>query len=165
MPPDARFMEHDKQMTQSKSINPTKWDSRWMDLAKLVSSWSKDRSRKCGAVVVDDRHTPVALGWNGFPRGVDDNVEARHERPEKYKWTEHAERNAIYNAASTGAILSGSTMYITWFPCCDCARGIIQSGIKRVVCLSSDMDDPNWKDSFSVSQAMMEESGIEILLI
>ena len=59
------------------------WDSRWMDMARLVGSWSKDRSRKCGAVIVDSRNVLVSIGWNGFPRGINDDVDARHERPTK----------------------------------------------------------------------------------
>ena len=78
------------------------WDLRWMSVASLVATWSKDRSRKCGAVIVDSRNVLVSLGWNGFPRGVADSPDYRHERPEKYLWTEHAERNAIYNAAANG---------------------------------------------------------------
>jgi dCMP deaminase len=79
------------------------WNERWMSLAMMVASWSKDRSRGTGAVIVDGRNVLVSLGWNGFPRGVNDDVDARHERPAKYRWTEYAERNAIYNAAANGA--------------------------------------------------------------
>ena len=79
------------------------WKTRWMDLTIFISQWSKDRSRKCGAIIVDDRNVLISIGWNGFPRGINDDIDARHARPAKYQWTEHAERNAIYNAAAAGA--------------------------------------------------------------
>jgi dCMP deaminase len=138
------------------------WDIRWMDLAKLVSSWSKDLSTKCGAVVVDNRNTMLSMGWNGFPRRVDDNIPERHERPQKYKWTEHAERNAVYNAANTGARLDGANIYITFFPCSDCARAIIQSGIRSVVTYYPDFGNERWGDDFKFSLKMLEEAHVEV---
>ena len=133
------------------------WDTRWMDLAKLVASWSKDKSTKVGAVIVDRRNVILAIGWNGFPRYVDDDVEERHERPIKYKWTEHAERNAIYNAASKGIEVLDSTIYIPWYPCADCARAIIQSGIVEVVVIEPDWDDERWGDDFKMVKEMFDE--------
>ncbi len=136
------------------------WDKRWMDLAALVASWSKDRSRKTSAVIVDDRNVLVSIGWNGFPRGLNDDADHRHERPAKYRWTEHAERNAIYNAAANGYPVRGCTMYLTWYPCADCARAIIQSGIRAVVCVEPDWNDPNWSEDFAVVKEMFSEAGI-----
>src|SRR5690349_7537513 len=106
----------------------TDWDSRFMELALLVGSWSKDRSRQVGCVVVGPDNEIRSTGYNGFPREVDDSVEARHVKPAKYRWTEHAERNAIYNACLIGTPLKGCKMYLSWFPCMDCARAIAQSG-------------------------------------
>src|SRR5690242_7044614 len=111
----------------------TKWDQRFMELAKLIATWSKDRSTKVGCVVVGTDNEVRSIGFNGFPRGVDDDVEERHERPAKYAWTEHAERNAIYSAVRVGISLKGCTMYLPWFPCMDCARALIQSGIAELV--------------------------------
>ena len=101
-----------------------KWDERFLRLAREISTWSKDRSTRVGAVIIGEDKTPGPYGFNGFPRFVDDDRESRHERPEKYKWTEHAERNAIYNAARIGVPLKGCTMYVTHMPCADCARAI-----------------------------------------
>ena len=143
-------------------LTASTWDERWMDLAKLVASWSKDRSTKCGAVIVDDRHTVLSLGWNGFPRHVNDDVPERHERPDKYKWTEHAERNAVYNAANTGTKLDGSTIYVTFFPCSDCARSIIQSGIRSVFTYYPDFKNERWGNDFRFSHKMLEEAGVSI---
>ncbi len=134
------------------------WNKRWMDLAILISTWSKDRSRQTAAVIVDDRNILLSIGWNGFPRVVNDDIDERHERPIKYKWTEHAERNAIYNAAAKGIPLLNSIMHLAWYPCSDCARAIIQSGIKKIVCIEPDWDDQNWKEDFAISKEMLNEA-------
>lgn len=104
-------------------------------MAEYVSTKSKDKSTKVGAVIVGPNNEVLSVGWNGFPRGVNDDVEERHERPAKYEWTEHGERNAIYNAARHGIRLDGTTLYTTHDPCADCARAIVQSGIRHVVTL------------------------------
>jgi len=136
------------------------WDTRWMSVAKLVSEWSKDRSRKCGAVIVDSRNVLVSLGWNGFPRGVNDDCDERHTRPAKYLWTEHAERNAIYNASANGHPTKGCTMYLPWYPCADCARAIIQSGITEIVGIEPDWNDLTYSADFAVVREMLIESDV-----
>jgi dCMP deaminase len=141
------------------------WDKRWMDMCTLVASWSKDRSRQVGAVIVDNRGVAIASGWNGFPRGIDDTVESRHQRPEKYLWTEHSERNAIYNAAAKGVSTLGCTMYLQWYPCADCARAIIQCGIISVVCVEPDWNDPTYKHDFDVVRQMFDECNINVRFI
>ncbi|CCD94621.1 CMP/dCMP deaminase zinc-binding [Bradyrhizobium sp. ORS 375] len=135
----------------------------WMDQAALAATQSKDRSRKVGCAIVDERHgVVVSTGWNGFPRGVNDNVEARHERPAKYKWTEHAERNAIFNAARRGTSTDGCTIFLPWFPCSDCARAIIQSGISRIVCVTHDDNDAQWSADMDVAASMLVEADVHI---
>lgn len=138
------------------------WDDRWQLFCEFISQWSKDRSTQVGAVIVNDRMTVLASGWNGFPRGVNDDINIRHERPAKYMWTEHAERNAIYNAAAEGIRLKGATMYVPWHPCADCARAIIQSGIATLVCTRPKIDDPYWGDSFYVANRMLIEAGVHV---
>jgi dCMP deaminase len=138
------------------------WDQRWVDLAELVASWSKDRSRKTSAVIVDSRNVLLSIGWNGFPRGVDDGVECRHERPAKYQWTEHAERNAIYNAAAKGISTVGCRMYLPWYPCADCARAVIQAGIVELIAVEPDWQDRNWAVDFAVVKGMLEEAGVSV---
>lgn len=134
------------------------WNKKFIGLAKFVAEWSKDRSTKVGCVIVGKNHQVLSVGYNGFPRGVDDEVETRHERPAKYKWTEHSERNGIYNAARTGTALEGSTIYLNWYPCADCARAIIQSGIQKVVCgQKPDFDNPQWGADFKLVQEMFAE--------
>ena len=140
----------------------TMWDLRFMAEAQQKASYSKDRSRQCGCVIVGPDHEPRSSGWNGFPRGVDDNVDARHQRPAKYMWTEHAERNAIYNAARVGIPLLGCTAYIPWYPCADCARALIQSGVKYVVAYEPDFNDAKWGADFRVVEEMLAEAGVQV---
>jgi dCMP deaminase len=140
-----------------------KWDSRFLLLAQVVGNWSKDDSRKVGCIIVGPERDIRATGFNGFPRGVDDDVPERRERPAKYLWTEHAERNAIYNAARTGVPLAGCTAYLPWFPCMDCARAIAQSGIKTLVCgQRPDLNDPKWGGDFRSVPDLLSEAGVEL---
>jgi len=137
-------------------------DLRLFELARYVGEWSKDRSRKVGAVIVDTKGGVRAIGYNGFPRGANDAIESRHSRPTKYLWTEHAERNAIYEAARVGVSTEGCTMYVPWFPCMDCARAIVQSGIARLVALPPDLSDSRWGGHFEAAMELLSEAGIEI---
>jgi dCMP deaminase len=99
---------------------------------KIASSFSKDSSTKVGAIFLNkDETAPRSFGYNGMPRGLDDTNEERNQRPEKYFWYEHAERNGIYNIARE--ILEGSIIFSTKFPNMESARAIASSGIKSVV--------------------------------
>ena len=140
----------------------TKWDERFFELAQLVAQWSKDESRKVGCVIVDQQKIVLSLGYNGFPRGIDDKIESRKQRPLKYFFTEHAEKNAIFNAASVGRNLKGSTLYCTLFPCAECAKAIIQSGISEIISLSANFSDKNLGKSFKVSNDLLCEAQIKI---
>mgnify|MGYP001551417722 CR=1 FL=1 len=143
-----------------------KWDTYFLELAKAVSTKSKDRSTKVGCVITRSDHSVISSGYNGLPRGVSDDVSSRLERPEKYLWTEHAERNGIYSAAKAGVSVDGATLYSTLCPCCDCARAVIQSGIIRVV---THKDIPEtmksshrWAESFKVTEMMFEEAKVRL---
>lgn len=144
----------------------TKWDKRWLDLADHIGSWSKDQSTKVGCVIVGDANQILSQGYNGFPRGVNDTTPERHQRPTKYKWTEHAERNAIYNAARTGTNLTGAVLYVPWFPCSDCSRGIVQAGIAAVVTTVPESYESlflaRWADDFKISCEILTESRVGI---
>jgi dCMP deaminase len=145
-------------------IERQSWDDYFMDLAHHVSSRSKDRSTKIGAVIVGPDKEIRSTGYNGFPRKVDDNIEKRHNRPQKYLYTEHSERNAIYNAARCGIQLEGCIIYISgMLPCADCARAIIQSGIKEVVVETLEMRE-DWKEQMLVAKEMLDEADIEVRL-
>lgn len=136
----------------------TDWDKRWMEQAQKYASWSKDKSRGVGAVVVRDRKDQISYGFNGFPKKVDDDKPDRHTRPAKYLWTIHAELNAVLKKGD----YEGCTMYSTLFPCARCAGPIIQVGIAEVVTYRPDFNDPNFADEFRVSLEMFEEAGVKI---
>jgi dCMP deaminase len=136
------------------------WDQRFMSLARHVGTWSKDRSRQVGCVIVAPDNVVRAIGFNGFPRGLNDEREERHLRPAKYLWTEHAERNAIYTAARTGVSLVGCRMYLPWFPCVDCARAIVQTGIVELIAIPPDLTDMKWGEGFAVSEEMLKEANV-----
>ena len=146
-----------------------KWNYRFMELAELVATWSKDPSTKTGAVVVGPDKEIRATGYNGLVRGVNDNVSERMERPTKYDFFEHAERNAIFNACLTGTQLKGCTIFCTLTPCTDCARAIIQAGIKEVVTYKyelSDNDPKNtWRDKLNYSAEMFAEAGVNYIAL
>ena len=143
-----------------------KWDNNYLSLAKEVSGWSKDPSTKIGAVAVGNKGQVLALGYNGFPRGVDDSDERLSNKDVKYSLVVHAELNCIYNATYNGASLDGATLYIYGLPVCnECAKGIIQTGIKRVVMPQYDEIDTKWRDSFETTKLMFKESGVEVCII
>ena len=146
-----------------------KWHKRFMEVAELVSTWSKDPSTKVGAIVVGPDREIRSTGYNGLVRGVDDNKPERLERPTKYDFFEHAERNAVYNACLIGASLKGCVIYVTSMPCPDCARAIIQSDIKMVVTYKPAFDENapqnTWRDKLVFSEEMFKEAGIEYLLL
>ena len=146
----------------------TNWNKRYLNLAHYISKWSRDPNRKCGAVIVGQDNIEKAIGYNGLPNNVDlndSNTKKRYEKPQKYMWVEHAERNAIYTAGRNGVSLDGCKMYVTYFPCCDCARAIIQSGIKEVYSPKPDWRHHKWGESWKVSKQMFNECGVKIKFI
>ncbi len=141
-----------------------KWDNRYLALAKEVATWSKDPSTQVGAVTVGAKKEVLSQGFNGFPRGIKDSAERYNHRETKYRFVVHAEMNAIYNATYSGTSLDGATLYIYGLPICsECAKGIIQVGIKKVVIEKSKELD-NWNESLQLSQEMFSEAGIELII-
>ena len=111
------------------------WTEYFLNIAEQIKLKSKDESTQIGAIIVGMDNEVLSTGYNSFPRGLDDTIKERQERPEKYFWIEHAERNAIYNAARIGVSLKNSTIYLTsGVPCMDCARAIVNVGIQVVWC-------------------------------
>jgi dCMP deaminase len=143
------------------------WDELFMRHAYLIASKSKDLRTKIGAVLVRDRHV-ISEGYNGMPMGVCDCDPARHERPEKYFWFEHAERNSIYVCARYGHKTEGAVMFTQGVPCADCTRGVIQAGISEVVvhaqwqAFEKKFGWEKWLESGKRSSAMLEEAGIPV---
>lgn len=140
-----------------------KWDERFMRIADLeVAQWSKDRSSKVGCVIVKDRCI-ISTGFNGLPRGCNDDVEARHERPEKYQWFIHAEPNGIINAAREGKSTLGASMYLNWYPCDQCAGFIVQAGIKKLFAdQEPEWEHEKWGEGFKRAKTILEEGGVEV---
>lgn len=149
-------------------MNP-KWNERFMRLAREIATWSLDPSRKIGAVAVDETRRILSTGYNGFPMGVEDSPERLNDRETKYKYTVHAEANVIYSACNNGVSLKNSYLYVWGLPVCsDCAKGVIQVGVKKVFC---GFDDGNvyqnsiWKKSFETTTSMFKEAGVEVDVI
>lgn len=139
-----------------------KWDKYFMAMAEHAATLSKDMSTQNGCVIVGPDRDVLSTGFNGMPMGVNDDVLERHERPLKYKFIEHAERNAIYLAARRGTRLKGATLYCTWPPCTDCARAIIQAGIVEVVVKTTDVPERWHEDMIIHAAGMMREAGVKL---
>ena len=150
-----------------EDYTPPNWNEWFLQGVYWVASKSKDPKTKIGAIIVKDKRI-ISTGYNGIPIGVNDEDETRHSRPEKYKWYEHGERNAIYAAAKYGIDTNGSILYTNALPCADCARGIIQSGIKEVYVHKqfNDMCElaqrEQWKGHDNVTFTMFNEAGVKI---
>ena len=141
-----------------------KWDDRYLQLAREVSTWSKDPSTQCGALLIGDSGQVLSQGYNGFPRGMDDDPKLYNERNIKYTRIVHAEMNAIYNASRSGISLKGSTAYVHGLPCChECAKALIQVGVKRVV--MGKANNIRWNDSCGDAMDFFKEAGVEITYI
>lgn len=148
-------------------VMPHKWNTRWLKLAHEVAAWSKDHV-KVGAVIADDLRNPRGFGYNGQPRGLADDRTDRMQKPLKNWYFEHAERNVIYACARNGISCDACTMYVTHAPCCDCARAIIQSGIKQVVVDAACRDPASafwqkWQDQITESEIMLQEAGVQLI--
>jgi len=130
-------------------------------LAERISSWSKDPSTKIGAIAVGAKGQVLSQGYNGFPRSVEDKLEYYEDRETKYKYVVHAEMNVIYNATYNGVSLDGATLYVTGLPVCsDCAKGVIQVGIKRVVMKEQEIPQ-KWIESWKTTAGMFDEAMID----
>lgn len=142
------------------------WNEYFLGIAEQVKLKSKDKNTQIGAVIVGVDREILSTGYNSFPRGLDDTIEERQERPEKYYFMEHAERNAIYNAARVGTPIKDSSIYITsGVPCMDCARGIINSGIKKVYCkrICTTTNKDMWDEHQKRSIDMLHECGVDVI--
>jgi len=145
----------------SNKSNDLKFIKKAYEIGKRYGT---DPSTQNGAIIVnEDTGEIISYGANYFPNNVIDLPE-RWERPIKYSYVEHAERNAIYQAVFNGESVRGLTMYCYWAACADCARAIIQSGIRRLVTHKIIMDatPDHWKASIEVAFQMMREAGVQL---
>lgn len=139
------------------------WITHFSDMAKLISTMSKDPSKKIGVVIVDEHNRVVSTGFNGFPRGVEDSQERLENKDYKRAITLHAEENAILYAKQD---LTGCDMYIYGLPpCAHCAAMIIQSGIKNVWYRIPDEYEisEHWKENLEIAESILTEAGVNLL--
>jgi dCMP deaminase len=130
--------------------------------------YSNDRSTKNAALLVKRLDPlPLAMGVNHFVPGFPDTDETLHERPLKYRVTEHAERAAIYDAAANGVATYGLTMVCPWACCSDCARAIVLSGIRTVVGhkQAADMTPPRWKEEVDMGLDILARGGVKFICL
>ena len=141
------------------------WGNKYIKLSKQISTWSKDPSTKVGAIVVGEAGQILSQGYNGFPRGIKDSSDRLNDRERKYELVVHAEMNAIYNASLNGVSLKDSTLYVYGLPICnECAKGIIQVGIKKVVAMRPQIYNSEWDKSLKAAEALFREAEVMYLI-
>jgi dCMP deaminase len=140
------------------------WKDYYRNIAHAVKVKSKDNNTKIGAVIVGKTNEIISTGYNSFPRGIDDNVPERQERPEKYYFMVHAEQNAIINSARIGVATNGCKMYMTCsIPCADCAKAIINAGIEEIYCTEPNVEmETRWGEHTKRSIIMFKEAGVKV---
>ena len=145
----------------SAAYQPTKWDRRFLELARFIARWSKDPSTQVGAVIATPRNRIVATGFNGLPAGVEDTMERLKNRALKYEMVVHAERNAVLDARQD---LTGCSLYVWPLPpCAQCAAMIIQTGIASVIAPTS--DNQRWTEKIAIAEEMFREAGVALRLV
>ena len=158
-------------LTEESGMKRPSWDELYFTMCYLVGMRSKDAHTHVGAVIVDTDNVLVSTGYNSLSRGIETDIDGlRLSRAggEKYFWMEHAERNAIYNAARRGTVLKGCSIFVPWTPCADCARAIIQCGLSVVKVHKNGQEfynkhtDGQWIDSHKRTTDMFKEAGVEI---
>jgi dCMP deaminase len=139
------------------------FDEYFINEAYVAARKSKDPSTQVGAVIVGPAHEIRSKGYNGLCRGDDDDNPLYYQRPLKLDLTEHAERNALYNCARVGTPTEGCTLYCTWGPpCANCARAIVQTGIKEVVCHAEFPGSTGWTESLSIGSDLLQRLGVKL---
>lgn len=139
---------------------------QFLKLAKYQAElFSKDPSTKVGCIIIaPDSLQILSCGYNGLPRNIEEQTKERWQYPLKSYYCEHSERNCLYNACRSGVKIEGSIAVVSLFPCADCARGLIQSGVSAVVTYAPDLDHHRWGASFKISADMFTEAGVEMIL-
>ena len=143
-----------------KKADYLSWDEYFMGIAYLSAMRSKDPSTQVGACIIDEDKKIIGIGYNGFPIGSNDDEMPWNKEGEfldtKYPYVVHAELNAILNSIKS---LKNCIIYVTHFPCNECAKAIVQSGIKKVIYFSDKHKD---KDSTKASRRILENAGLNI---
>jgi len=158
------YHDYMRRRMREEDAKDIKWDRRFMEMAEIISGWSKDPSSKIGAVVVNAERRILATGYNGFPRGIEDSDERLNNRDEKYPRIIHAEMNALMNALYNGVTVKDATLYVYGLPVCPaCTKCVIQAGIKRVVMPTAKTDKGNWEEVwYKESLPMYKEAGVVV---
>ena len=148
-------------------MNRPSWDQMYMNMCYEVASRSPDESTHSGCYIATTDNTPISFGYNGFPRGIE-NTPERQQRPLKYQYFEHCERNAFYNAGREGKSCMGAKIYVNWLTCADCARGIIQEGLSEVIVHKQGQEaflmsrnDTVWTEDHDIVIGMFAEAGVD----
>ena len=137
-----------------------KWDKRFLEIVHIMTSWSKDPSTKCAALIVRPNRSIVSFGVNNFPQGIEDKPERLNDRPLKYELVVHSEENALLHAREK---VVGYTMYCSTVPCCRCAMSMIQMSIGQVICIAPSEDYiSRWGESIKKTLALFEEAGVQV---
>lgn len=161
--------EHEKGILSQTSPNNAKafvpsyiWDLRFLDMARLVATWSKDPSTQVGAVAVGHRRRILGQGYNGFPSGIRDLDERYQNRDMKYGLVVHAEANVIYNACRVGVMLETATVYVYgMYPCPECVKALAQVGVSRIAFMLGESQNLSyWQEQWGLSESIMREVGI-----
>ena len=142
-----------------KRLDYISWDEYFMGVALLAAKRSKDPNTQVGACIVDQNNVILTTGYNGFPQGCSDDEFPWNREGEvtKYPFVVHAELNAILNAS--GKSLRGSKLYVDLFPCNECAKAIIQSGVSEIVYLSDKYADT---PGIKASKMMLTAAGVRL---
>jgi len=146
------------------NVKAHKWHVRFIKLAHEVSTWSIDPSTKVGCVLIKDRRI-ISTGFNGFPRGINDDINRLMDREKKYELTIHAETNAIITAAIHGVSTDGCSAYVTMHPCSRCSAALINAGIKDVYVKSCKDIPERWLENFILASKLLEEAGIPLVAV
>lgn len=170
-------MKNVKLMAMSFNIEEQKhegktfeWHKYFLELSRLVAKKSKDKSTKCGCVLVKNKRI-IGTGYNGWTSGTEDyENDLKHKRPTKYLYFEHSERNALYSCAKHGVATDGATAYITGPPCIDCTRALIQSGITAILIpkqhnMLGKHVSKHWKEQFVVCEELIKNANIEFFCL
>ena len=158
--PECALKKFQEDLKKPKPSKKPSWHETYLELCDVMATRSDDLRTKLGCVIVGPDKEIITTGYNGLPRGIA-ATQDRLVAPAKYLYTEHAERNAILNATRFGAILKGCTLYCQRPPCADCARAIIQAGIKEIV-IREQLLTPKWKDSTEAALEMLKEAKVSI---
>lgn len=141
-----------------------KWDKRFIELAKVISEYSKDKT-KIGSVIVKDKRI-LSTGFNGFPSKIEDTLERLSNREQKLKYVIHSEMNAILHAGKHGISLEDSTLYIWGLnPCQECAKHIVVAGIKKVIyyVLPQKRENSSWQNHLEFVKNLFAEAEIDLI--